>query len=77
MLQGDAFARFLGENQSTMEKSNIVMDMDPTIAMLPWSNNKNIFDCGIYTMRHMETFKGIASWDCGLSNIDVSFTFQL
>ncbi|KAL8264833.1 hypothetical protein R6Q59_022963 [Mikania micrantha] len=37
---------------------------------LPWQTDKNFVDCGVFAMRHMETYKGqpINEWanDCGL-----------
>ncbi|XP_022022638.1 uncharacterized protein LOC110922724 [Helianthus annuus] len=36
---------------------------------MPWRTEENYIDCGIYTMRHMETYFGEENWDCGfLSN---------
>lgn len=33
-----------------------------------WKNPSNVTDCGIYCMRHMETFKGIGpNWDSGFN----------
>nr|GMD09098.1 uncharacterized protein LOC109150823 [Ipomoea batatas] len=33
-----------------------------------WKNPSNVTDCGIYCMRHMETFKGIGpNWDFGFN----------
>ncbi|KAK9049597.1 hypothetical protein SSX86_031434, partial [Deinandra increscens subsp. villosa] len=36
---------------------------------LPWSTKKNHVDCGVFMMRHMETYFGtdVKNWDCGLS----------
>nr|GME03143.1 zinc finger BED domain-containing protein RICESLEEPER 2-like [Ipomoea batatas] len=38
------------------------------LMQMPWRDNLNHVDCGIYTMRHMETFRGqtFKTWDCGL-----------
>ncbi|XP_057250662.1 uncharacterized protein LOC130591381 [Beta vulgaris subsp. vulgaris] len=32
----------------------------------PWRSNMNIVDCGVYAMRHMETYHAQNNWDCGL-----------
>ncbi|KAL8226084.1 hypothetical protein R6Q57_018641 [Mikania cordata] len=44
----------------------------PTKVDLPWETNKNFVDCGVFAMRHMETYKGqpINEWanDCGLKD---------
>ncbi|GKD97974.1 ulp1 protease family, C-terminal catalytic domain-containing protein [Tanacetum coccineum] len=39
-----------------------------TIPKLKWKTKANFYDCGIFTMLHMETFNGghAANWDCGL-----------
>jgi len=35
----------------------------------PWTNEENKVDCGIYTIRHMETYFGDAKiWDSGIRN---------
>nr|GLL17131.1 uncharacterized protein LOC109162486 [Ipomoea trifida] len=35
---------------------------------MSWRDNSNKVDCGVFTMRHMETYmgKGTKGWDCGL-----------
>ncbi|KAL2899010.1 putative lipid kinase YegS [Bienertia sinuspersici] len=33
---------------------------------MPWRTDDNNIDCGVYTMRHMETYYGKRKWDCGL-----------
>ncbi|XP_074267587.1 uncharacterized protein LOC141591009 [Silene latifolia] len=68
----DALGRFLGENPKTSDSSNVVLAMDLIVAKLSWRNNYNVDDCGIYTMRHMETFMGLISWKCGLMKNDRS-----
>ncbi|KAH6834412.1 hypothetical protein C2S53_004542 [Perilla frutescens var. hirtella] len=37
---------------------------------MPWRNDTNKVDCGIYTMRHMETYKGgsLRHWNFGLTS---------
>ncbi|KAI3825097.1 hypothetical protein L1987_06573 [Smallanthus sonchifolius] len=37
---------------------------------MPWQTLENNIDCGVYMMRHIETFKGTAAKDCqyGLTN---------
>ena len=42
-------------------------DVVPTLLEMPWRDNVNKVDCGVYLMRHMETYTGkdFASWDCG------------
>ncbi|XP_057249163.1 uncharacterized protein LOC125495428 isoform X2 [Beta vulgaris subsp. vulgaris] len=33
---------------------------------MPWRSNMNTVDCGVYAMRHMETYHAQNNWDCGL-----------
>lgn len=35
---------------------------------MPWRNEFNTTDCGVYAMRHMETYMGtkLKEWECGL-----------
>lgn len=40
---------------------------------MKWKNNVNKHDCGVYVMRHMDTYTGNADWDCGLLPDNVSF----
>ncbi|KAI3814021.1 hypothetical protein L1987_18763 [Smallanthus sonchifolius] len=37
---------------------------------MPWQTLENKFDCGVFMMRHMETFKGMTAKDrqCGLTH---------
>ncbi|XP_056698038.1 uncharacterized protein [Spinacia oleracea] len=37
---------------------------------MPWKNRTNKTDCGVYAMRHMETYKGNQTWNCGFKNTD-------
>ncbi|KAL3652123.1 hypothetical protein CASFOL_001804 [Castilleja foliolosa] len=38
-------------------------DFPVSVMKMPWRSSKN--DCGVYCMRHMETYKGSMNWDCG------------
>ncbi|VFQ69177.1 unnamed protein product [Cuscuta campestris] len=44
----------------------------PKRLQLPWRDSTAIFDCGVITMRHMETYTGqtLKRWDCGLKKGD-------
>nr|GMD32892.1 zinc finger BED domain-containing protein RICESLEEPER 2-like [Ipomoea batatas] len=45
-----------------------VTAMQPRRLRMSWLETKNKIDCGVFAMRHMETYVGqsIASWDCGI-----------
>ncbi|KAK1429947.1 hypothetical protein QVD17_12308 [Tagetes erecta] len=47
----------------------------PVIKKLHWSTKSNVMDCGVFLMRHMETYMGskVKNWRCGL---DVEGTKQ-
>nr|GMD66265.1 hypothetical protein DM860_003580 [Ipomoea batatas] len=49
-------------------KSNRFNTVKPTRIKMSWRDNENKEDCGVYVMRHMETFMGSLAkeWDCGL-----------
>nr|GMC75084.1 zinc finger BED domain-containing protein RICESLEEPER 2-like [Ipomoea batatas]GMC85605.1 zinc finger BED domain-containing protein RICESLEEPER 2-like [Ipomoea batatas]GME17288.1 zinc finger BED domain-containing protein RICESLEEPER 2-like [Ipomoea batatas] len=36
---------------------------------IKWRDSKNKVDCGLYVMRHMESYcgEGVGSWECGLA----------
>ncbi|XP_074293208.1 uncharacterized protein LOC141620168 [Silene latifolia] len=41
----DALGKLLGENPKISDSSNVVLAMDPIVAMLSWRNNYNVDDC--------------------------------
>nr|GLL39972.1 uncharacterized protein LOC109162486 [Ipomoea trifida] len=49
-------------------KSNLVKVLTPARLRMSWRDNSNKVDCGVFTMRHMETYmgKGTKGLDCGL-----------
>ena len=52
---------------------------------MPWRDSKNKKDCGIYVMRHMETFKGKSDWKSDLkkgakqqmNNLRVKYVYEI
>jgi len=42
------------------KKANAISNKNLEIILLdmPWKTNKNKTDCGVFVMRHMETYKG-------------------
>jgi Ulp1 family protease len=59
-------ATYIGEVAGEKKKGNDLVDMVPCVVKMPWRNIRNVHDCGIYMMRHMETFMGDRKWNCGL-----------
>lgn len=41
----------------------------PKVLDIPWKTKNNGIDCGVFLMRHMETYKGtsLKEWRCGFS----------
>nr|GMD76481.1 zinc finger BED domain-containing protein RICESLEEPER 2-like [Ipomoea batatas] len=40
--------------------------------LMKWRDTRNKIDCGVYLMRHMESYsgEGVGSWECGLTKGD-------
>ncbi|KAD7477304.1 hypothetical protein E3N88_00440 [Mikania micrantha] len=51
----------------------------PVKLKLPWATKKNVTDCGVFVMRHMEMYigKGAKSFDCGFSKNHFKRTSQI
>uniref|UniRef100_A0A166CRT7 Ubiquitin-like protease family profile domain-containing protein n=1 Tax=Daucus carota subsp. sativus TaxID=79200 RepID=A0A166CRT7_DAUCS len=48
--------------------SGKVKKMKPTYLNMPWQTRNNSIDCGVFLMRHMESYKGdLKSWTTGLN----------
>nr|GMC49389.1 uncharacterized protein LOC109162486 [Ipomoea batatas] len=49
-------------------KSKLVRGLTPARLGMSWRDNNNKVDCGVFAMRHMETYmgKGTKGWECGL-----------
>nr|GMC69105.1 zinc finger BED domain-containing protein RICESLEEPER 2-like [Ipomoea batatas] len=59
---------FVGEKFKSIICENLKCKRMPR----KWSDTKNKVDCGVYLMRHMESYVGesVAKWDCGLTSGD-------
>jgi len=70
LFQRDTFAAYLKSEghpaAAKVSKSRLVR------LEMPWRTLSNVVDCGVFLMRHMETFKGssLKEWEqeCGLLN---------
>ncbi|KAL2893797.1 DNA-directed DNA/RNA polymerase mu [Bienertia sinuspersici] len=71
----EAYAFFLNKNVSKKPKD--VKKFKVRVVEMPWRNNENDMDSGIYTMRHMETFHGKIRWNCGLSPNNFEYLTKL
>ncbi|KAK9668737.1 hypothetical protein RND81_13G082500 [Saponaria officinalis] len=58
-------------HNETRSKGEAVDGMKPVVVKMSWRSTTNVDDCGVYVMRHMETFKGDPKWGCGLKKNDV------
>jgi len=51
----------------------------PKRMQMAWRDVRNKFDCGVYRMRHIETFMGqaVSRWDCGIVKGDSAILHKL
>ncbi|KAJ0733417.1 putative Ulp1 protease family catalytic domain, papain-like cysteine peptidase superfamily [Helianthus annuus] len=63
----DAFSSYL--ESASHPAANILRETVPIRLEMPWCTTRNVIDCGVFLMRHMETYKGtsLKKWECGLS----------
>jgi len=70
--QTRSFGRFLQESVGH-PKHEIVKNMKPVRMRMQWRTTDNVTDCGMFCMRHMETYFGQGDkWDCGFKKNEVS-----
>ncbi|VFQ90103.1 unnamed protein product [Cuscuta campestris] len=64
-------ANFL-DQQGFINKAACIRELDPKRIGLPWRDAKQVYDYGVATMRHMETYMGEGAKGCdyGLSNLN-------
>nr|GMD57236.1 zinc finger BED domain-containing protein RICESLEEPER 2-like [Ipomoea batatas] len=50
------------------KRSILCAGVDGKRMQMAWRDSRNKIDCGVFLMRHMETYLGqrISNWDCGL-----------
>ena len=50
-------------------KADLVRNYKPYLMELKWATDQNFVDCGVFCMRHMETFMGSngPDWNSGFS----------
>lgn len=77
-MQKDLFAEFL-EARDLPLKATFVRNMPAIRLQMPWRDTLNTQDCGVFAMRHMESYEGqrVKDWDCGLRKGDKSQLKQL
>ncbi|MFS7918392.1 putative papain-like cysteine peptidase superfamily [Helianthus anomalus] len=63
----NAFCSYVKNHSPAIAKK--LRSTSPVSLKFPWQTLYNGTDCGIFVMRHMETFKGtsVREWNCGLS----------
>lgn len=49
-----------------------VRDLNPSVIRMDWQTRDNCVDCGIFVMRHMETYMGRNKWSRRLTIESVS-----
>ena len=67
-IQKKLFVRFLHFVVHDMREK--LHDDKTSFLKMDWQTKENVNDCGIFVMRHMETFKGrpMTRWQCGIIN---------
>lgn len=63
------FATYL-ESKSLRKKASLFRDATIERLKMAWRNETNKVDCGVYTMRHMETYMGkrLKDWNPGFKS---------
>ena len=77
-MQFDFLSRYLEEVGHPM--ANVLRnDLQPEDIATPWKTIENSTDCGIFAMRHMETYKGggIGNWRCGFKKEGIQQRAQI
>ena len=68
-LQKEIVCDYLEVEYPTMHPK--MSPLEPEIMKMSWQTEKNFVDCGVFAMRHMETYTGKhvskKEWDSGLS----------
>ncbi|KAH6797073.1 hypothetical protein C2S52_021627 [Perilla frutescens var. hirtella] len=67
----DVFSKYL-HDAGINEKSVGINRACITRLKMPWRDAKNTRDCGVYAMRHMETYMGggVEGWNCGIKRMN-------
>ena len=67
-MEVNFFADFLTTSGLEMKSNGLREKHQITRMKMPWRDTKNKYDCGIYVMRHMETYRGggLKTWRSGL-----------
>ncbi|RAL48114.1 hypothetical protein DM860_018133 [Cuscuta australis] len=60
------------EQHGFKNKAACIRKLEPKRIGLPWRDAKKVYEYGVATMRHMETYmgEGAKGWDCGLSKLN-------
>lgn len=66
-------------SELTPSSTTFVNDYKTKVLNLKWRDNDNVNDCGVFCLKHMETYHGqaAAEWDIGLKPKDVWQLFYL
>ena len=59
--------------KNDIQKGKNLSKYREVLLKIPWRLSKENLDCGVYCMRHMETYRGEGDkWDNGIKKDDVS-----
>ncbi|MFS8010974.1 hypothetical protein Hanom_Chr14g01303341 [Helianthus anomalus] len=67
-MQRDALSVYL--EKFGHPAGGVIGKVEPVRLEMPWRTKNNAINCGVFLMRHMETYKGVAGkgWECGFLN---------
>ncbi|XP_019156906.1 PREDICTED: uncharacterized protein LOC109153493 [Ipomoea nil] len=70
-----AFYKYLQSKKNTLARK--VKNIEAECIHMSWQDEENTTDCGVYCMRHMETYKGTAvdKWETGFVGGDSDAAF--
>ncbi|CAH1435616.1 unnamed protein product [Lactuca virosa] len=75
----DEYNKFKENVVHWLEESKVRRNLKGIDLYMTWKTRGNSNDCGIFLMRHMETYKGgaLAQWTCGFKMETVEQIYQL
>lgn len=75
-LQKKAFHEMIQEQRAECDSAGA--SLQRKVLEVSWRDNDNTTDCGVYLLKHMETYRGqpAEEWEIGLKVGDVSYCFN-
>ena len=71
LYQHDCFCEWI--SVYNLPKGKEIISLNPRVVRVGWQTKDNSVDCGVFVMRHMETYMGnLSTWRAGLRTENVS-----